>query len=53
MLSAAFWILQVGYGSNIREINLFVEALFRGAFVDGEEVGTKDQVELLPLLGRS
>jgi hypothetical protein len=50
MLAAAFGVFEIGYGCEIGEGDLFVEAFFGGVFVDGEEIGAENEIELLPLL---
>jgi len=50
MFAAAFGVFEVGYGCEVGEVDLLVEALFGGVFVDGKEVGAEDEIEFLPLL---
>ena len=51
MLSSTFWVLEVCDCSEIGERNLLEKSLFCMAFVKREEIGPKDKMERLPLLG--
>lgn len=50
MLAAAFGVFEIGHSCEIGEGDLFVEAFFGGVFVDGEEIGAENEIELPPLL---
>lgn len=52
MLSAAFGIFEVGDCRQVGEGHLFEQALFRGGFVEREEIGAEHEVEGFPLLLR-
>ena len=50
MLTAPFWVFEVGGGRKIREIDLLEKLFFGCVLVHGKEVRAEDEEETLPLL---
>ena len=50
MLPATFWVFQAANGVEVIEADLLEQTFFGRGFVEGEEIGAKDEIEGLPLL---